>query len=98
MAANSSLLSHIDLQLEAARDLSQLPKLLAQENPIDWACFALLAYTVYWVTDGFGRWSKPSPLLFIPVKDRSAFDKIPKKSKNVCDALKVRSSHSLFST
>lgn len=43
-----------------------------------------------WFTDGWGLWAaKPDPLLFIPVRDRSAYEKLPKKSRNVAEALKV---------
>jgi hypothetical protein len=93
MATNTSDLHYIDSRLHGSSDLSHVLQLLAQETPFDWICLGLIFYAVYWVTDGFGKSSKPSPLLYIPVKDRTEYDKIPKKSRNVCDALKVGSIH-----
>jgi hypothetical protein len=93
MATNISDLHYIDSRLHGSSDLSHVLQLLAQETPFDWICLGLMFYAVYWVTDGFGTSSKPSPLLYIPVKDRTEYDNIPKKSRNVRDALKVGSIH-----
>jgi hypothetical protein len=43
-----------------------------------------------WFTDGWGHLStKPDPLLFAPVRDRSAYKKLPQKSRNVAEAMKA---------
>ncbi|KAF7173003.1 hypothetical protein CNMCM5623_005121 [Aspergillus felis] len=44
-----------------------------------------------WFTDAWGLWApKPDPLLFVPVRDRSSYKKAPTKSRNIAEALKVR--------
>jgi hypothetical protein len=46
-----------------------------------WACF----------TDGLGFWApKPDPMLFLPVRDRSRYKMMPKKSRNIAETMKVR--------
>lgn len=56
----------------------------------------LAIWAVAWFTDCWGyRAPKPEPLLFVPVKDRTAFESHPGQSRNVADAVKVRQ-HSIL--
>lgn len=56
---------------------------------VDYVTVLLIAWFTVWYTDNFGRWGRPNPLLFVPVKDRSEYDQRPRKSRNVAEALKV---------
>jgi hypothetical protein len=62
-----------------------------QLHVYDGIVFILAIWTVAWFTDFWGyRTPKPDPRLFVPVKDRTAFESQPGQSRNVADALKVR--------
>jgi hypothetical protein len=44
-----------------------------------------------WFTDGLGFWApKPDPMLFLPVRDRSRYKMLPKKSRSIAETVKVR--------
>ncbi|KAK5458213.1 hypothetical protein LTS15_004293 [Exophiala xenobiotica] len=60
-----------------------------QLHVYDGIVFILAIWTVAWFTDCWGyRTPKPDPRLFVPVKDRTAFESQPGQSRNVADALK----------
>lgn len=62
-----------------------------QPQIYDGVVLILAVWTVAWFTDCWGYSApKPNPLLFVPVKDRTAFESQPAQSRNVADALKVR--------
>jgi len=62
-----------------------------QLHVYDGIVLILAIWTVAWFTDCLGYSTpKQDPLLFVPVKDRTAFESQPGQSRNVADALKVR--------
>jgi hypothetical protein len=72
------------------RFLSQsLAKLPPWWEPIDFVTMALVLWVSVWYTDCWGRWTKPDPLIFEQVRDRSEFENRPKKSRNIVTLLKV---------
>ncbi|KAJ5885905.1 uncharacterized protein N7473_008579 [Penicillium subrubescens] len=50
----------------------------------------ILFVTIWaWFTDGLGFWApKPDPMLFLPVRDRSRYKMLPKKSRNITETMK----------
>ncbi len=62
-----------------------------QLHVYDGIVLILAIWTVAWFTDCWGyRAPKPDPRLFVPVKDRTAFESQPGQSRNIADTLKVR--------
>lgn len=51
----------------------------------------ILFITIWaWFTDGLGFWApKPDPMLFLPVRDRSRYNMLPKKSRKIAETMKV---------